>query len=101
MSNTLKIILLIIIIYLPAIAQQEDTLYYEGNYSVAIDSIKIAGNELTEEIIIFRELTFGIGDTLNPALASFNRERIYSLDIFNEVRLKPFKVEEKDINHRS
>lgn len=97
MSNTLKIIFLIIIIHLPAIAQQEDTLYYEGNYSVAIDSIKIAGNELTEEIIIFRELTFGIGDTLNPALASFNRERIYSLDIFNEVRLKPFKVEEKNI----
>ncbi len=97
MSNTLKIFFLIIMIYLPVSAQQEDTLFYVGNYSVKIDSIKIAGNELTEAIIILRELTFGIGDTLNPELASFNRERIYSLDIFNEVRLKPFKAEEKNI----
>ena len=97
MNSSLKIFFLILIIYLPLNAQQEDTLYYEGNYSVKIDSIKIAGNEITDEFIILRELTFGIGDTLNPGLASFNRERIYSLDIFNEVKLKPFKVDDKNI----
>jgi len=97
MNSSLKIFFLILIIYLPLNAQQEDTLYYEGNYSVKIDSIMIAGNEITDEFIILRELTFGIGDTLNPGLASFNRERIYSLDIFNEVKLKPFKVDDKNI----
>ncbi len=97
MSNSLKIFFLILIIYLPLNAQQEDTLYYEGNYSVVIDSIKITGNDITEEFIILRELTFSIGDTLNPKLAEYNRERIYSLDIFNEVKLKPFKVDDKNI----
>jgi len=97
MSNSLKIFLLILIIYLPVNAQQEDTLYHEGNYSVIIDSIKITGNEITEEFIILRELTFGIGDILNPEIASFNRERIYSLDIFNEVKLKLFKDDDKNI----
>jgi outer membrane protein assembly factor BamA len=97
MSNSLKIFFLILIIYLPVNAQQEDTLYYQGNYSVVIDSIKITGNDITEEFIILRELTFSIGDTLNPKLAEYNRERIYSLDIFNEVKLKPFKVDDKNI----
>ena len=37
-------------------------------------------------------MTFTIGDTLNPELAEYNRERIYSLNIFNEVKLIPFKT---------
>ena len=78
-------------------AMDEDTLFYKGNYSVVIDSIVIEGNDITEDYIILRELTFGIGDTLNPVLADYNRERIYSLNIFNEVRLKPFKY--KNINY--
>ncbi len=91
-------IYLILFILVPAVnAQQEDTLFYKDNYSIVIDSIKIFGNEVTEEIIILRELTFQIGDTLNPEIASFNRERIYSLDIFNEVKLKPLTVGDKNI----
>ena len=91
-------IYLILFILLPAVnAQQEDTLFYKDNYSIVIDSIKIYGNEVTEEIIILRELTFQIGDTLNPEIASFNRERVYSLDIFNEVKLKPLTVGDKNI----
>ncbi len=73
-----------------------DTLFYKGNYSVVIDSIVIEGNDITENYIILRELTFKTGDTLNPVLASYNRERIYSLDIFNEVKLKPFSYENKN-----
>ena len=74
-----------------------DTLFYKGDYSVIIDSIVIKGNEITEEFIILRELTFGIGDTLNIELAEYNRERIYSLDIFNEVKLRPFKTNDQNI----
>lgn len=73
-------------------AEGGDTLYYKGNYSVIIDSIVIKGNEITEDFIILRELNFTIGDTLNPKLAEYNRERIYSLNIFNEVKLHPFKL---------
>ncbi|NNG26105.1 MAG: BamA/TamA family outer membrane protein [Ignavibacteriaceae bacterium] len=97
MSSSVKIFFLILIIYLPLKAQQEDTLYYEGNYSVLVDSIKVSGNVITEEIIILRELTFGIGDTLNQELALYNRERIYSLDIFNVVKLKPAIIDDKNI----
>jgi len=97
MSNSLRIFFLILLVYLPVHAQQEDTLYYEGNYSVVIDSIKITGNDITEKFIILRELTFSIRDTLNPKLAEYNRERIYSLNIFNEVKLKPFKLDDKNI----
>ena len=53
-----------------------DTLYFKGDYSVVIDSIVIKGNDQTEDYIILRELTVGVGDTLNPKLAEYNRERI-------------------------
>ncbi len=79
------------------LSAQSDTLFYEGYYHIVIDSIYITGNETTEDFIILRELTFGIGDTLNPHIASYNRERIYSLRIFNEVRLKPYFSDGKNI----
>lgn len=81
-------------IFLPA---QSDTLFYEGDYHIVIDSIYITGNETTEDFIILRELTFDIGDTLNPHISSYNRERIYSLRIFNEVRLIPYFSDGKNI----
>ena len=74
-----------------------DTLYFKGDYSVVIDSIVIKGNEQTEDFIILRELTFGVGDTLNPKIAEYNRERIYSLDIFNFVHLRPFETNQEII----
>ena len=79
------------------LSAQSDTLFFEGDYSIVVDSIEITGNKTTEDFIILRELTFGIGDTLNQHLASYNRERIYSLRIFNEVRLKPFLSDGKNI----
>jgi outer membrane protein assembly factor BamA len=83
---------------LPLLASaQTDTLFFEGDYKIVVDSIQIIGNETTQDFIILRELTFGIGDTLNPHIASYNRERIYSLRIFNEVRLKPYSSNGKNI----
>lgn len=82
---------MIFLFFTPIFLQaQSDTLFYEGEYSIIVDSILITGNDITEDFIILRELTFGIGDTLNYHLASYNRERIYSLRIFNEVKLVPF-----------
>ncbi len=78
-------------------AEGSDTLFYKGDYSVIIDSIVIIGNDQTEDFIILRELTVAIGDTLNPVLAEYNRERVYSLNIFNVVKLDPFEL--NDINY--
>jgi outer membrane protein assembly factor BamA len=73
-------------------AEGSDTLFYKGDYSVIIDSIIIKGNDQTEDFIILRELTVAPGDTLNPVLAEYNRERVYSLNIFNAVKLRPFEL---------
>ena len=73
-------------------AEGADTLFYTGDYSVIIDSIVIKGNNQTEDFIILRELTVTLGDTINPELAEYNRERVYSLNIFNEVKLHPFQL---------
>ena len=78
---------------------QSDTLFYEGNYSIVVDSILITGNSTTKDFIILRELTFGIGDTLDQHSAAYNRERVYSLRIFNEVKLTPYQFNEKNILH--
>ena len=74
---------------------QSDTLFYTGNYNVVIDSIKISGNKTTKDFVILRELTISIGDTINPTIADYDKERIYSLRIFNSVELKPFQFENK------
>lgn len=60
-------------------------------YPFRVDSIHIQGNDLTKEFIITRELTFKPGDTIDLETANYNRERIYSLGIFNKVTLKPEK----------
>jgi outer membrane protein assembly factor BamA len=74
-------------------AESTDTLFYKGDYSVVIDSIIIKGNDQTEDFIILRELTIALGDTLIPVFAEYNRERVYSLGIFNEVKLIPFELD--------
>ena len=76
---------------------QSDTLFYSGSYDVVIDSIEIKGNETTEDFIILRELTIEPGDTLNSELAAYNRERIYSLNIFNDVKLIPYSIGNRNI----
>jgi len=53
----------------------------------AVDSIKIIGNENTEDYIILRELTFSVGDSVSFNQLDYNKERIYSLGIFNFVNV--------------
>jgi outer membrane protein assembly factor BamA len=79
----------------PAFGQEQDTIKYLQDYSVVIDSIKLVGNETTKDFVILRELNFSPGDTLTPGLAKYNRERIYSLGIFNIVEVYPETVGQK------
>lgn len=90
---TKHFLFLIYIITCTGLAQQQDTIRYFKDYAVIIDSIKITGNETTKDFIILRELTFSPGDTLTPALAKYNLERVYSLGIFNLVNVYPETVD--------
>ncbi len=52
-----------------------------------VDSITIQGNDITDNEIILRELTFNIGDTVSNKILTYNSERIFSLGIFTKVKV--------------
>lgn len=66
-------------------AEETDSLLVKDNESIKIDSIKISGNDITQEFIILRELTFHAGETVTGKILRFNRERVFSLRLFNRV----------------
>lgn len=68
-------------------AAEPDTLNIPVDGTIIVDSIEIRGNDITEEYIILREMTITAGDSINNKLIEFNRERIYSLGLFNFVNL--------------
>lgn len=57
------------------------------NQKIKVDSLKIVGNKRTKDFIILRELTFSTGDSVNNKTLHFNRERIFSLGLFNRVEV--------------
>lgn len=69
------------------LAAAPDSLYVDNEYFI-VDSIKISGNDITEEYIILRELTFKSGDMVSTSDLRYNRERIFSLRLFTRVDLK-------------
>ena len=81
--------LLVIVLSSIIFPQNVDSLDQSKFYPFIVDSIKIIGNQTTENFIILRELNFNIGDTLTKANAYYNRERVYSLGIFNRVNFYP------------
>ena len=62
-----------------------------------VDSIEIIGNKTTLDFVILDELTFGVGDTITNKDLAFNRERVFSLGIFNEVTFSLVKSESEII----
>jgi outer membrane protein assembly factor BamA len=72
-------------------------LLYTGNYPVRIDSIKVKGNKITQKDVIFRELTFSIGDTVTKKILNYNLNRIYSLDLFTKVELNVKETGNKNV----
>ncbi|MEE9431571.1 MAG: POTRA domain-containing protein [Melioribacteraceae bacterium] len=55
--------------------------------SIKIDSISIIGNDVTEEFVILREMNISEGDFVTKKKIEFNQERIFSLGLFNKVKL--------------
>ncbi len=100
-SIKLKINILLIFFFanLPSalFPQVSDTLFFSGEYSVKVDSIKIEGNAVTKPDVILRELTFGPGDFVTPKIISYNVDRVYSLGIFTRVNLIPYRYNKTNI----
>ena len=78
-------------------SQTTDSLFNSELYPFIVDSIKLSGNEKTEDFIILRELNFAVGDTLTQQNSIYNRERVYSLGIFNHVYFIPTIIDSKRI----
>ena len=88
----------IVIVFSSLIFPQEtDSLFNSELYPFIVDSIKLSGNKTTEDFIVLRELNFSIGDTLTQQNSIYNRERVYSLGIFNHVYFVPSIVNAKRI----
>ena len=79
---------IIILFMLFPIAVNAEDFITEDSSAILIDSIKISGNKITKDFIILRELTFTEGSFVDSAAIDFNRERIYSLGLFNKVEFK-------------
>ncbi|MBI5731621.1 MAG: hypothetical protein HY963_10860 [Ignavibacteriales bacterium] len=78
-------------------AVEPDSLLIRNNETIRVDSIRIVGNEKTKDFIILRELTFQIGDSVSGKTLRFNRERVFSLRLFNQVEFKIEKATDKNI----
>lgn len=74
-----------------------DTLYVKGEQRVKIDSIKISGNYVTKDFIIRRELTINEEDSVTEKIIDYNRERIFSLGLFTNVKLFVYRSNEKNV----
>ncbi|MBN1302035.1 MAG: hypothetical protein JW995_12550 [Melioribacteraceae bacterium] len=98
-----KLINLLVLILLPVFGDKinaftsSDSIYVPDNEMIIVDSIIISGNDITEEFVILRELTFKEGDTIGVRDLKFNEERIYSLGLFNFVDLYT-KRENENLN---
>ena len=75
-------------------AQGTDTLTVKQNEFVKVDSVKITGNDVTKEFVILRELTFSEGDSVDAKIIEYNRERVFSLGLFNRVEIILTKTNE-------
>ncbi|MBS4028552.1 MAG: hypothetical protein KGZ58_07935 [Ignavibacteriales bacterium] len=83
-----------------AVARSQTKLLVSGSTirPTFIRNITISGNEKTEEYVIRRELTFTNGDTLKAGLLAYNKNRIYSLGLFNKVELLPQPIENDSVD---
>ncbi|MHB8931285.1 MAG: POTRA domain-containing protein [Melioribacteraceae bacterium] len=78
-------------------AEEADSLIVKDSESIKIDSIRITGNDKTQEFVILRELTFQPGDTVTGKILRFNKERVFSLALFNRVNFIIHNEQNKNI----
>lgn len=93
--NLTRFFLIFIVISFSNILGQNTPTENAKETLIQIDSIRISGNEITEEEIILRELDFKAGQKVTNSQLEFNKERIFSLGLFNKVELNV--LEEKEL----
>jgi outer membrane protein assembly factor BamA len=54
-------------------------------HTLTVRSIHIEGNNVTQPYVISREMSLHVGDTLSQKALDRDRDRIYSLELFNKV----------------
>ncbi len=72
---------------------QNSSLTLDKNDTFVVDSILLSGNKITKDFVILNELTFSLGDTITNEELLFNRERIFSLGLFNKVLVENLREE--------
>ena len=97
----MKIFYLFILFFLaaaPSYVQnnQSDSIYVPSIFpdsTLVVDSIKIVGNKITKPFVIFREMSLQPGDLITKEGVEYDKNRIYSLQLFNsvEIRLEPIQ----------
>lgn len=93
----IHVVILSFLIFTAISYPQIDSLQEISQNGIRIDSIVIYGNDITEEEIILRELTFETSDFVNEGILAYNKERIYSLGLFTKVNLFVYPLEAKNI----
>ncbi len=79
----------LLILSVPLAGQTEDTTGASRLHSPPIvRAIIITGNKVTQDFVITREMTLQPGSTITPEAIQFDRERIYSLRLFNRVDIR-------------
>jgi len=56
--------------------------------SVVVGEVLISGNEETKSFVILREMSLRPGEKITPEKLDYDRERIYSLRLFNRVQVR-------------
>ncbi len=93
----IRFIIFLLFAYITLYAQV-DSLVLGKFDKLNIDSIEIRGNNITKDYIILRELTIKKGDVVTGQTIDFNSERVFSLGLFNRVRLF-FKITDEPIKN--
>lgn len=84
--NILLSLILALCIAGPAFAQT-DSLAGRLTAPFVVDTIIVSGNERTKAYVILDEMTIKPGDVATPESIEFDKNRIYSLGLFNRVDL--------------
>lgn len=93
----MKYYILILFFYFSSFYYANIPALNDSTISIRIDSITIIGNKKTEEHIILRELNFKEGDIVSKKQLKFNKERVFSLGIFNKVEFDVFSESNNNV----
>ncbi len=76
------------ILFLVLVSLTAGSVYSAGSgVEIVVERIVVSGNKTTEKSVILRELRHHVGGEFNPELLAYERDRIYSLGLFNRVEI--------------